>query len=275
MRPAAPASVRSMPVPRRLELVEELVAAGLLVGLADGRRTRAQPVERAEEAPVGLVLPPHVARAPPAGLAQPVEAAVVADPEVRVRLDRVAGELDRGGPSRRGTGATARPPAATASRRAGSAAARAPRRGARARRRARDRARSRAAPAVDSEIGWSVTGRRLWGAPVEFGSVTVHPEPDSSPRRLRRPRPRRSNPKPTRLVLARHAVTAQTGPMLSGRAPGIDLSDTGPRAGEGARRAAGRAAGRGRLRQPDRAHHADRRGDRAAPRAHRAAAARA
>jgi probable phosphoglycerate mutase len=32
---------------------------------------------------------------------------------------------------------------------------------------------------------------------------------------------------PTRLVLARHAVTAQTGPLLSGRAPGIDLSDKG------------------------------------------------
>lgn len=32
---------------------------------------------------------------------------------------------------------------------------------------------------------------------------------------------------PTRLVLVRHAVTAQTGPILSGRLPGIDLSDTG------------------------------------------------
>ncbi len=31
----------------------------------------------------------------------------------------------------------------------------------------------------------------------------------------------------TRLVLVRHAVTAQTGPLLSGRTPGIDLSDTG------------------------------------------------
>jgi probable phosphomutase (TIGR03848 family) len=31
----------------------------------------------------------------------------------------------------------------------------------------------------------------------------------------------------TRLVLARHAVTAQTGPMLTGRAPGVDLSDAG------------------------------------------------
>jgi probable phosphoglycerate mutase len=34
-------------------------------------------------------------------------------------------------------------------------------------------------------------------------------------------------PPPTRLVLVRHAVTAQTGPMLSGRTPGIDLSDKG------------------------------------------------
>ena len=33
--------------------------------------------------------------------------------------------------------------------------------------------------------------------------------------------------KSVRLVLARHAVTHQTGPMLSGRLPGIDLSDTG------------------------------------------------
>ena len=34
-------------------------------------------------------------------------------------------------------------------------------------------------------------------------------------------------PPSTRLLLARHAVTAQTGPLLSGRAPGIDLSDHG------------------------------------------------
>ena len=31
----------------------------------------------------------------------------------------------------------------------------------------------------------------------------------------------------TRLVLVRHAVTAQTGPLLSGRLPGIDLSEVG------------------------------------------------
>jgi probable phosphomutase (TIGR03848 family) len=32
---------------------------------------------------------------------------------------------------------------------------------------------------------------------------------------------------PTRLVLVRHAVTEHTGPLLSGRMPGIDLSDKG------------------------------------------------
>ena len=66
---------------------------------------------------------------------------MVADPEVRVRLDRVAGELDRAGPSRRGSEATA--PPRRRRRHAGQGrGARAPRRGARPRRRARDRARS-------------------------------------------------------------------------------------------------------------------------------------
>jgi probable phosphoglycerate mutase len=35
------------------------------------------------------------------------------------------------------------------------------------------------------------------------------------------------SPRPTTLVLVRHAVTEQTGPMLTGRAPGVDLSDDG------------------------------------------------
>ena len=39
--------------------------------------------------------------------------------------------------------------------------------------------------------------------------------------RAERPKP------PTRLVLVRHAVTAHTGPLLSGRMPGIDLSEKG------------------------------------------------
>jgi len=45
---------------------------------------------------------------------------------------------------------------------------------------------------------------------------------------------------PTRLVLVRHGVTAHTGPLLSGRMPGIDLSDKGV---EQARAAAARATG--------------------------------
>jgi probable phosphomutase (TIGR03848 family) len=42
---------------------------------------------------------------------------------------------------------------------------------------------------------------------------------------------------PTRLVLVRHAVTEQTGPLLSGRLPGIDLSEKGrEQAGAAAKR---------------------------------------
>jgi len=36
-------------------------------------------------------------------------------------------------------------------------------------------------------------------------------------------------PPATKLVLVRHAVTEQTGPMLTGRAPGVDLSEDGRR----------------------------------------------
>ena len=48
---------------------------------------------------------------------------------------------------------------------------------------------------------------------------------EASPEATGAPAP--EHPRATRLVLARHAVTPQTGPMLSGRTPGIDLSDTG------------------------------------------------
>src|SRR4051812_26298874 len=44
---------------------------------------------------------------------------------------------------------------------------------------------------------------------------------------------------PTRLILVRHGVTAHTGPLLSGRMPGIDLSEKGV---EQAEAAAGRLA---------------------------------
>ena len=39
--------------------------------------------------------------------------------------------------------------------------------------------------------------------------------------------PKTEQKPPTRLILVRHAVTAHTGPLLSGRMPGIDLSDKG------------------------------------------------
>lgn len=41
------------------------------------------------------------------------------------------------------------------------------------------------------------------------------------------PEPAAAPLRSTRLVLVRHAVTAQTGPILSGRTPGIELSDRG------------------------------------------------
>lgn len=50
--------------------------------------------------------------------------------------------------------------------------------------------------------------------------------PESSALAAARDGERRPVP-PTRLLLVRHAVTAQTGPVLSGRVPGVDLSETG------------------------------------------------
>src|SRR5262249_45174044 len=84
--------------PLRVELAEELDAALLLVAFADRAHRHAQPVEGAQEPLVRRMAPPDVARAAPARLAQPVEAPVVADAEVRVGLDVVAGELAEPGP---------------------------------------------------------------------------------------------------------------------------------------------------------------------------------
>ncbi len=53
---------------------------------------------------------------------------------------------------------------------------------------------------------------------------------DTAPKDGSEPKP--AHPTPTRLVLVRHAVTAQTGPLLSGRKPGIDLSEEGRRQAE-------------------------------------------
>ena len=58
----------------------------------------AQGLERAEEAAVGLVAPADIARAAPARRPQRVEAPVVADAGVGVRLDVVLGQLGQRGP---------------------------------------------------------------------------------------------------------------------------------------------------------------------------------
>src|SRR5690606_3577897 len=62
------------------------------VRLADGLGRRPQPVDRPQEPAVLRVAPAHVARPPPAVGPEPVEAAVVADPAVRVPLDVVVAE---------------------------------------------------------------------------------------------------------------------------------------------------------------------------------------
>ncbi|MGH9023791.1 MAG: MSMEG_4193 family putative phosphomutase [Acidimicrobiia bacterium] len=67
------------------------------------------------------------------------------------------------------------------------------------------------------------------GRPVATGPAEVGPEPAR----------RGEEPPVTTLVLVRHGVTAETGPMLSGRRPGVPLSDTGR---EQAARAAERIA---------------------------------
>ncbi len=55
----------------------------------------------------------------------------------------------------------------------------------------------------------------------------THASPAADPAAATDPAAPAEAPRTTKLVLVRHAVTAQTGPLLSGRAPGIDLSDTG------------------------------------------------
>ena len=199
--------------------MEELVAAGFLVAFTDRGGTGAQAVERAEEPPVGGVLEAHVPRAPPPRLPQPVEAPVVPDPEAGVCLHRVARELTEPGPAVEEPGPIRD--------HGGDRVAADGAIGLRQRRLEAGECGGR----LRVEHGFGETLRRqrdglvghdsqgYWPS-VEFEGVadTLPPEPlASEPEHAR----------PTRLVLARHAVTAQTGPLLSGRAPGIDLSDTG------------------------------------------------
>ena len=149
-------------VPVGFELVQELAAAGLLVGLADRRRRLTKAGERPEEPAVGLVPPPHVARATPPRLAEPVEAPVVAHPEVRVRLDVVAASRPSWAQASRKRGQCATT-VATSSRRAPTGAASA--------------VASATRASLDSEsstVSGGPDGVRLTGAPeVEIGDDGV------------------------------------------------------------------------------------------------------
>src|ERR1700752_2824297 len=59
--------------------------------------------------------------------------------------------------------------------------------------------------------------------PMQDSAATAATDADEAPTT---DAPKTAKP-PTRLVLVRHAVTAHTGPLLSGRMPGIDLSEKG------------------------------------------------
>ena len=78
---------------RRIELHEEFGTPLGLVGLVNHVGTAAQSVEGVEETDVLGMRPADVARSAPAGLAELVEPAVVADAVVRVGLDVVTGTV--------------------------------------------------------------------------------------------------------------------------------------------------------------------------------------
>ena len=69
----------------------------------------------------------------------------------------------------------------------------------------------------------------MTGTVVPEAATETEPEPAAEEQEEQEEpeEPKPEPPKPTLLLLARHAVTAETGSMLSGRKPGIDLSDTG------------------------------------------------
>ena len=79
----------------------------------------------------------------------------------------------------------------------------------------------------------------------------------------------RAKPRATTLVLVRHGVTAQTGPLLSGRMPGIDLSEKGIEQAEAPRERLAALPIAAVYASPIERTTADRRGHRDAPRARR------
>ncbi len=211
-----------------VQLAAEFGAALGLVALADRFGRGAQAVERPEEAAVRLVTPPYVARSPPPRLTEPVEAAVVADAKVRIRLDVVAAEssqlrprVEETGPPRADIGDGV-PPSVDLCQRGPEGFQRVIGLGIQ---NGLGRPGRREVNVGHREGSYGIDGRYLGGMPeTEAHTAETHtPETatadDAAP--TAKPKP------PTRLVLVRHAVTAQTGPWLSGRMPGISLSEKG------------------------------------------------
>ena len=171
---------------------------------------------------------------------------MVADAVAGVRLDVVAGKLAEPRPAVEEPGQRATT-AATASRRtvAGAASASCSAASASA---GSGSSTVSGIPCFERLTGWSVTCRECRSAedprkpagtigvvtdtvalpPVDANAPGDGAEPHA-PERVTDAAADGAKPRPpsTRLLLARHAVTAQTGPLLSGRAPGIDLSDHG------------------------------------------------
>jgi probable phosphomutase (TIGR03848 family) len=212
-----------------VELAEEFRAALRLVRLADRVRRRAQSIERTQEAAVRLVTPAHITRPAPTRLAQTIEAPVVADAEVGIRLDVVASEssqlrprVEKAGPTRADVGDRV-PTAVDLGERS------------------TQRLQRVVGLGVENRLGRSglgeaYVGHREGSYGIAAGILAVMSE-TQAPTETQTPTetgaapspsaPAGKHKAPTRLVLVRHAVTAHTGPLLSGRMPGIDLSEKG------------------------------------------------
>ena len=205
----------------RVQLAQEFRAALCLVRFSDGVGRGAEAVERTQEATIRLVAPTHVAGTPPARLAEPVEPAVIADPEIRVGLDVVTTEatqlrprVEEARPARADVRDGIPPPVDLGQR-------------------AAQRFERAVRFWVENRLGRSGRrelhiGHREGSYGIAAGILAAMSETEATADAEKPADAPAAEPKaPTRLVLVRHAVTAHTGPLLSGRMPGIDLSEKG------------------------------------------------
>ena len=211
---------RTAAIPGRVDLMQELVATSGFVVLADRCGGPAESLERSQEPTVRRLGPSDTARAAPTVLPEPVEPPVIPHPECRVGLDIVTSRISEACPGVEVPG----PPSDDRADR-GTARVAAGREG-----RFQGALRVRGL-GVEHRVGRTVLGE-VDGNVGHLGDGTrtlVVPAPGAA--KVHRYHRFMAKPTPpargTRLVLARHAVTAQTGPLLSGRTPGVDLSEAG------------------------------------------------